>query len=40
MASYEDLMKGTQFGPMVIAGDAEGSRAEAGHCDHPERHPP
>ena len=25
MASYEDLMKGTEFGPMVIAGDAEGS---------------
>jgi hypothetical protein len=25
MASYDDLMKGTKFGPMVIPGDAEGS---------------
>lgn len=25
MDSYDDLMKGTRFGPMVIAGDAEGS---------------
>lgn len=25
MATYEDLMKGTQYGPMVIAGDSEGS---------------
>ncbi len=25
MASYEDLMKGTKFGPMIISGDAEGS---------------
>lgn len=25
MASYEDLMKGTEFGPMVIAGDSQGS---------------
>lgn len=25
MESYADLMKGTKFGPMVIAGDAEGS---------------
>jgi hypothetical protein len=25
MASYDDLMKGTSFGPMVIPGDAEGS---------------
>jgi hypothetical protein len=25
MASYDDLMKGTKFGPMVIAGDPEGS---------------
>jgi hypothetical protein len=25
MASYEDLMKGTEGGPMVIAGDVEGS---------------
>ena len=25
MESYEDLMKGTKFGPMIIAGDAEGS---------------
>ena len=25
MMSYDDLMKGTQFGPMVIAGDSEGS---------------
>ena len=25
MISYADLMKGTQFGPMVIAGDSEGS---------------
>jgi hypothetical protein len=25
MESYEDLMKGTNFGPMIIAGDAEGS---------------
>lgn len=25
MASYDGLMKGTTFGPMVIAGDAEGS---------------
>ena len=25
MASYEDLMKGTRFGPMVIAGDSQGS---------------
>lgn len=25
LVSYEDLMKGTQFGPMVIPGDALGS---------------
>ena len=25
VANYEDLMKGTRHGPMVIAGDAEGS---------------
>ncbi len=25
MMSYEELMKGTQFGPMIIAGDSEGS---------------
>jgi len=25
MVSYEELMKGTKFGPMIIAGDAEGS---------------
>ena len=25
MASYDDLMKGTRFGAMVVAGDAEGS---------------
>ena len=25
MASYEDLMRGTEGGPMVIAGDVEGS---------------
>lgn len=25
MSSYEGLMKGTNFGPMVISGDAEGS---------------
>jgi hypothetical protein len=25
MSTYDDLMKGAQFGPMVIAGDAEGS---------------
>ncbi len=25
MGSYDELMKGTDFGPMVIAGDAEGS---------------
>ncbi len=25
MSSYEGLMKGTKFGPMVIAGDVEGS---------------
>jgi hypothetical protein len=25
MVSYDDLMKGTKFGPMVIAGDSEGS---------------
>ena len=25
MASYDDLMKGTNFGPMFIAGDSEGS---------------
>ena len=25
MASYDDLMKGTQYGPMVIPGDSEGS---------------
>ncbi len=25
METYEDLMKGTRFGPMIIAGDAEGS---------------
>lgn len=25
MASYDDLMKGTEGGPMVIAGDVEGS---------------
>lgn len=25
MVSYEDLMKGTQYGPMILAGDSEGS---------------
>ena len=25
MATYDDLMKGTRFGPMIVAGDAEGS---------------
>jgi hypothetical protein len=25
MASYDELMKGTQYGPMVLAGDSEGS---------------
>ena len=25
MANYDDLMKGTKFGPMVIPGDSEGS---------------
>jgi hypothetical protein len=25
METYDDLMKGTNFGPMIIAGDAEGS---------------
>ncbi len=25
METYDNLMKGTKFGPMVIAGDAEGS---------------
>jgi hypothetical protein len=25
MTSYDSLMKGTRFGPMIIAGDAEGS---------------
>ena len=25
MTSYDDLMKGTNFGPMIIAGDPEGS---------------
>jgi hypothetical protein len=25
MMTYDELMKGTQFGPMVIAGDSEGS---------------
>ena len=25
MASYDDLMKGTRFGPMIVAGDSEGS---------------
>ena len=25
MSSYDELMKGAQFGPMIIAGDAEGS---------------
>ena len=25
MASYDDLMKGTQYGPMIIPGDSEGS---------------
>lgn len=25
MASYDELMKGTQYGPMVIAGDSAGS---------------
>jgi hypothetical protein len=25
MVSYDDLMKGTQYGPMVIPGDSEGS---------------
>ena len=25
MVSYEDLMKGTQFGPMIIGGDSAGS---------------
>jgi hypothetical protein len=25
MVTYDELMKGTKFGPMIIAGDAEGS---------------
>jgi len=25
MTTYTDLMKGTQYGPMILAGDAEGS---------------
>lgn len=25
MTTYEDLMKGTQYGPMILPGDAEGS---------------
>jgi hypothetical protein len=25
MASYDDLIKGTQYGPMIVAGDSEGS---------------
>lgn len=25
MTTYDDLMKGTKFGPMIIAGDPEGS---------------
>lgn len=25
MATYDELMKGTKFGPMIIPGDAEGS---------------
>ena len=25
MASYDELMKGTQYGPMIVAGDSEGS---------------
>ena len=25
MATYEDLMKGTKFGPMIISGDSAGS---------------
>ena len=25
MTTYDDLMKGAQFGPMIIAGDVEGS---------------
>jgi hypothetical protein len=25
MATYEELMKGTQYGPMILPGDAEGS---------------
>ena len=25
MGTYDDLMKGTRFGPMIISGDAEGS---------------
>ena len=25
METYDDLMKGTKFGPMIIAGDSEGS---------------
>ncbi len=25
MASYDDLMKGTKFGPMIISGDSAGS---------------
>jgi hypothetical protein len=25
MTSYEDLMRGTQYGPMIIAGDSAGS---------------
>ena len=25
METYDDLMKGTQYGPMVIAGDSAGS---------------
>jgi hypothetical protein len=25
MATYDDLMKGTKFGPMIVPGDSEGS---------------
>jgi hypothetical protein len=25
MASYDELMKGTRYGPMIVAGDSEGS---------------
>jgi hypothetical protein len=25
MASYDELMKGTHYGPMIVAGDSEGS---------------